>query len=111
VVPGGIRVLGQVITPVDVAGRSVGAVVDALIRPEGLTAEPVEHGSGIVAHKTFLGGTTRLSVLLSEELTVQVDSPSVHAARLTIGESVDITPRDTQILVADRTSPTTTGWA
>jgi putative spermidine/putrescine transport system ATP-binding protein len=108
VVPGGIRVLGQVITPVDVAGRSVGAVVDALIRPEGLTAEPVEHGSGIVAHKTFLGGTTRLSVLLSEELTVQVDSPSVQAARLTIGESVDITPRDTQILVADPTGPTTT---
>ncbi|MDT7637355.1 MAG: putative spermidine/putrescine transport system ATP-binding protein [Pseudonocardiales bacterium] len=108
VVPGGIRVLGQVITPVDVAGRSVGAAVDALIRPEGLTAEPVEHGSGIVAHKTFLGGTTRLSVLLSEELTVQVDSPSVYAARLTIGESVDITPRDTQILVADPTGPTTT---
>jgi putative spermidine/putrescine transport system ATP-binding protein len=108
VVPGGIRVLGQVITPVDVAGRSVGAAVDALIRPEGLTAEPVEHGSGIVAHKTFLGGTTRLSVLLSEELTVQVDSPSVHAARLTIGESVDITPRDTQVLVADPTGPSTT---
>jgi putative spermidine/putrescine transport system ATP-binding protein len=108
VVPGGIRVLGQVITPVDVAGRSVGAAVDALIRPEGLTAEPVEHGTGIVAHKTFLGGTTRLSVLLSEELTVQVDSPSVHAARLTIGESVDITPRDTHVLVADPTGPSTT---
>src|SRR5215471_11493016 len=49
VVPGGVRVLGREITPVDVAGRAVGAEVDALIRPEGLTAEPVPHGSGIVA--------------------------------------------------------------
>jgi len=104
VVPGGVRVLDQVITAVDVSGRAVGTIVDALIRPEGLTAEPVPHGSGIVAHKTFLGSTTRLSVLLSEELTVQVDSPSTQAAQLSIGESVAVAPRDSQILVADPTS-------
>ncbi|HEX4251889.1 MAG TPA: ABC transporter ATP-binding protein [Pseudonocardia sp.] len=101
VVPGGVRVLGREITPVDVAGRPVGADVDALIRPEGLTAEPVPHGSGIVAHKTFLGGTTRLSVLLSEEITVLVDSPSVQSAALGIGDSVDVALIGTQVLVAD----------
>ena len=101
VVPGGVRVLGREITPVDVAGRAVGTEVDALIRPEGLTTEPVPHGSGIVAHKTFLGGTTRLSVLLSEEITVLVDSPSVQAAGLAIGDSVDVALIGTQVLVAD----------
>ena len=101
VVPGGIRVLGHTVAPLDVTGRPVGAAVEALIRPEGLLAEPVEHGSGIVAHKTFLGSTTRLIILLSEELTVQVDTPSTQAAGLSIGDSVSITPRDAHILVTD----------
>jgi putative spermidine/putrescine transport system ATP-binding protein len=64
--------------------------VDVLVRPEGLTVEAVPGGNGIVTDLTFLGSNTRLSVLLSGDVTVKVDKNSFAAAGVVPGTSVQI---------------------
>jgi putative spermidine/putrescine transport system ATP-binding protein len=76
--------------------------VDVLVRPEGLTMQVVENGNGIVTHRTFLGSVTRVRVMLSGDVAVQIDKPSSEAAALAPGTSVSVTlPRD-PVLVAPR---------
>ena len=74
--------------------------VDVLVRPEGLTMEVAEHGNGIVTTKTFLGSVTRVGVLLSGDVTVQVDKPSSEAAALAPGTSVQVSLPNEPVLVA-----------
>jgi putative spermidine/putrescine transport system ATP-binding protein len=76
--------------------------VDVLVRPEGLTMEVAENGNGIVTTKTFLGSVTRVSVLLSGDVTVQIDKPSTEAAALAPGTSVSVTLPPEPVLVAPR---------
>ncbi len=48
-------------------------------------------GNGIVTHKTFLGSVTRVSVLLSGDVTVKVDQPSTQwPPRCQPGTSVQV---------------------
>ncbi|MFC4945910.1 ABC transporter ATP-binding protein [Pseudonocardia sp. GCM10023141] len=103
VVAGGVRVLDDHMSDVDVDGRAEGTGVHVLARPESLTVRAIAHGPGIVTGKTFLGGTTRVGVLLDEDLTVLVDSPSADAATLTIGEAVAVAVTGHQLLVVDAT--------
>ena len=79
-----------------------GGAVDVLVRPEGLNMEVAEHGNGIVTTKTFLGSVTRVGVLLSGDVTVQVDKPSAEAAALAPGTSVSVTLPPEPVLVAPR---------
>jgi putative spermidine/putrescine transport system ATP-binding protein len=74
--------------------------VDVLVRPEDLNMEVAEHGNGIVTTKTFLGSVTRVGVLLSGDVTVQVDKPSSEAAALTTGTSVQVSLPNEPVLVA-----------
>jgi putative spermidine/putrescine transport system ATP-binding protein len=76
--------------------------VDVLVRPEGLTMELVENGNGIVANRTFLGSVTRVGVLLSGDVTVQIDKPSSEAASLAPGTSVSVTLPHEAVHVAPR---------
>jgi putative spermidine/putrescine transport system ATP-binding protein len=76
--------------------------VDVLVRPEGLTMEVAENGNGIVTTKTFLGSVTRVGVLLSGDITVQIDKPSSEAAALAPGTSVSVTLPMDPVLVAPR---------
>jgi putative spermidine/putrescine transport system ATP-binding protein len=76
--------------------------VDVLVRPEGLTMEVAEHGNGIVTTKTFLGSVTRVGVLLSGDVTVQIDKPSAEAAELSPGTPVSVTLPPEPVLVAPR---------
>jgi putative spermidine/putrescine transport system ATP-binding protein len=76
--------------------------VDVLVRPEGLTMQVVEHGNGIVTTRTFLGSVTRVAVLLSGDVTVQIDKPSTEAAALAPGTSVSVTLPPDPVLVAPR---------
>ena len=91
---------------VPVKGDSVsdpgGGAVDVLVRPEGLNMEVAEHGNAIVTTKTFLGSVTRVGVLLSGDVTVQVDKPSAEAAALAPGTSVSVTLPPEPVLVAPR---------
>ena len=82
-------------------GRA-GEQVDVLVRPEGLTVEVTENGNGIVTTRTFLGSVTRIGVLLSGDVTVQVDKPSVVAAAIPPGTSVSVTLPAEPVLVAPR---------
>jgi putative spermidine/putrescine transport system ATP-binding protein len=79
-----------------------GEQVDVLIRPEGLTVEVAENGNGIVTTRTFLGSVTRLGVLVSGDVTVQVDKPSVLAASIPPGTSVSVTLPAEPVLIAPR---------
>ena len=76
--------------------------VDVLVRPEGLTMQVVENGNGIVTHRTFLGSVTRVRVLLSGDVAVQIDKPSSEAAGLAPGTSVSVTVPPDPVLVAPR---------
>jgi len=76
--------------------------VDVLIRPEGLTMQVTEHGNGIVTTRTFLGSVTRVGVLLSGDVTVQIDKPSSEAAALAPGTSVSVSVPPEPVLVAPR---------
>jgi putative spermidine/putrescine transport system ATP-binding protein len=76
--------------------------VDVLVRPEGLAMEMVENGNGIVTTKTFLGSVTRVGVLLSGDVTVQIDKPSSEAAALAAGTSVQVSLPNDPVLVAPK---------
>jgi putative spermidine/putrescine transport system ATP-binding protein len=76
--------------------------VDVLVRPEGLSMEVAQNGNGIVTTKTFLGSVTRVGVLLSGDVTVQIDKPSAEAAALAPGTSVSVTLPPEPVLVAPR---------
>jgi putative spermidine/putrescine transport system ATP-binding protein len=93
-----VAVLGSTV-PVQQGGPSSGPVA-VLVRPENLTAAPAEGGNGIVFLRTFLGATSRLTVLLSGDLQVLVDIPSIHAAAMTPGASVQVgLPSDPVLVV------------
>jgi putative spermidine/putrescine transport system ATP-binding protein len=76
--------------------------VDVLIRPEGLNMQVAEHGNGIVTTRTFLGSVTRVAVLLSGDVTVQIDKASSEAAALAPGTSVSVTVPPEPVLVTPR---------
>jgi putative spermidine/putrescine transport system ATP-binding protein len=94
-----VTVLGSTV-PVQDGGPSSGSVA-VLVRPENLTVTPAEGGNGIVFLRTFLGATSRITVLLSGDLQVLVDVPSTHAAAMTPGASVSVAvPSDPVLVVA-----------
>ncbi len=76
----------------DEAREESTSAVDVLVRPEGLRLQVVENGNGIVTTRTFLGSVTRVGVLLSGDVTVQIDKPSSEAAALAPGTSVSGDP-------------------
>src|SRR3984885_5722284 len=93
-----VSVLGAVV-PVKDGGPSSGEVT-VLVRPENLTVAPAEGGNGIVFLRTFLGATSRITVLLSGDLQILVDVPSTHAAAMTPGASVQVgIPSDPVLVV------------
>jgi putative spermidine/putrescine transport system ATP-binding protein len=79
---GRVSVLGTAL-PIR-AGRPDGPV-DVLIRPEELRIAAAPGGNGIVTMATFFDSLTRISVLLSGDVTVQIDVPSVESAALSPG--------------------------
>jgi putative spermidine/putrescine transport system ATP-binding protein len=95
-----VRVLDVVVPVKGTAALVSGSAVDVLVRPEGLTASLAENGNGIVTTRTFLGSVTRLGVLLSGDVTVQVDKPSTVAAAIPPGTSVSVTLPAEPVLVA-----------
>jgi putative spermidine/putrescine transport system ATP-binding protein len=93
-----VTVLGCTV-PVQDGGPTSGPVT-VLVRPENLTVTPAEGGNGIVFLRTFLGATSRITVLLSGDLQVLVDVPSTHAAAMTPGASVAVgVPSDPVLVV------------
>jgi putative spermidine/putrescine transport system ATP-binding protein len=97
---GRVRVLG---TALPVKGDpAAGPGVDVLVRPEGLRMTPVPNGNGIVTLATFLGSLTRVSVLLSGDVTVLVDQPSAEAATRPPGTSVQVSVVEAPVLVTAR---------
>ena len=83
-------------------GRQRAGLVDVLIRPEELRVAAAPGGNGIVTMATFLGSLTRISVLLSGDVTVQIDVPSVESAALAPGTSVNVTVAEAEVLVTRR---------
>jgi putative spermidine/putrescine transport system ATP-binding protein len=102
---GMVEVFGSAVPAKDGTGEPVG-LVDVLVRPEGLTMAVVENGNGIVTTRTFLGSVTRVGVLMSGDVAVQVDKPSSEAAALAPGTSVSVTLPSDPVLVTARRLPT-----
>jgi putative spermidine/putrescine transport system ATP-binding protein len=100
-----VAVLGGLV-PLQEGNDQAPGDVDVLVRPEGLRLELVQNGNGIVTNRTFLGSVTRVSVLLSGDVTVQVDKPSTEAAGLPPGTSVSVSLPPEPVIVAPRRSAT-----
>jgi putative spermidine/putrescine transport system ATP-binding protein len=76
--------------------------VDVLVRPENLRITAIAGGNGIVTTRTFLGSVSRIGVLLSGDVEVQVDVPSSSAAQLVPGASVQVSLDGSPVQVAER---------
>ena len=96
-----VRALGAVVPVHADTAAGLSGAVDVLVRPEGLEIAVQSGGNGIVTHKTFLGSVTRVSVLLSGDVTVKVDQPSVVAAAMSPGTSVQVSLPGMPVLVAE----------
>jgi putative spermidine/putrescine transport system ATP-binding protein len=97
-----VSALGAVVPVHADTAAGLSGAVDVLVRPEGLEIAVQSGGNGIVTHKTFLGSVTRVSVLLSGDVTVKVDQPSVVAAAMSPGTSVQVSLPGMPVLVAER---------
>jgi len=97
---GTVAVLGTMVPVQD--GAPASGQVDVLVRPEGLTVVQAADGNGIVSNRTFLGATSRLTVLLSGDTEVQVDVPSTTAAAMVPGTAVQVALPPAPVLVASR---------
>jgi putative spermidine/putrescine transport system ATP-binding protein len=106
--PGELRAGGTVTVldtavPARSAGRDLSpGPVEVLVRPEGLTMQVIENGNGIVTSRTFLGSVTRVGVLLSGDISVQVDKPSSESAALAPGTSVQVALPPEPVLITAR---------
>ena len=96
---GRVSVLGAALP---IRGSRPGGPVDVLIRPEELRIAAAPSGNGIVTMATFLGSLTRISVLLSGDVTVRIDVPSAESAALAPGTSVNVTVAEAEVLVTGR---------
>jgi putative spermidine/putrescine transport system ATP-binding protein len=97
-----VSAVGQTVPVIGGAADALAGDVDVLVRPEGLDIAAGPNGNGIVADRTFLGSTTRISVLLDGDHMVKVDQPSTVAAGLPPGTSVQISLPGTAVLVSER---------
>ena len=97
-----VSAVGQTVPVTGGAADTLAGDVDVLVRPEGLNITAGPNGNGIVADRTFLGSTTRISVLLDGDHMVKVDQPSTVAAGLPPGTSVQISLPGTAVLVSER---------
>ncbi len=97
---GTVTVLGTAVPVQDGAPES--GPVDVLVRPEGLTLAPAPNGNGIVSNRTFLGASTRVTVLISGDTEIQVDVASTAAAAMVPGTAVQVALPPTPVLVAPR---------
>lgn len=83
------------------SGASASMNVDALVRPEDLAVTLDPTGLGVVTHKSFLGGTTRLDVAIMST-TVKVDVPSSDADDFVLGERVTLRVSARDVLLSER---------
>jgi putative spermidine/putrescine transport system ATP-binding protein len=97
-----VSALGTVVPVHGETASGLSGDVDVLVRPEGLELAVQTGGNGIVSHKTFLGSVTRVSVLLSGDVSVKVDQPSGVAAAMSPGTSVQVSLPAVPVLVAER---------
>ncbi len=75
--------------------------IDAVLRPEDVTISADGTGSGAVVHKSFLGATTRVTVLV-EGVEVRVDVRSDQASDLSHGDRVAISVVARDVLISPR---------
>jgi len=100
--PDEVSVLGMVVPVRGVTAAGLSGDVDVLVRPEDLRTSVQPGGNGIVTDRTFLGSVTRVSVLLSGDVTVKVDQPTAEAATMAPGTSVQVSLPGTAVLVTAR---------
>ncbi len=99
---GRVAALGTVVPVHGDTGAGLSGNVDVLVRPENLRVAVQPGGNGIVAHLTFLGAVTRVSVLLSGDVTVKVDQPTVATDAMPLGTSVQVSLPGEPVLVTER---------
>jgi putative spermidine/putrescine transport system ATP-binding protein len=98
---GGVSVLGREVPVRGEARGQPGDNVDVLARPEELAVALSSTGGGVVMGKTFFGAVTRLSVLLDEGVTVQVDKSSSESMGIDPGAAVEVSLVAHEVMLAE----------
>jgi putative spermidine/putrescine transport system ATP-binding protein len=99
---GQVSVLGTVVPVHEGSASGLSGDVDVMVRPEGLRIAVRPGGHGIVTDRTFLGSVTRISVLLSGDVTVKVDHLTTEADAMSLGTSVQVILPGEPVLVTER---------
>ena len=99
-----VQVMGQRLTAINPDGRSPGAAVVALLRPEALVVVPDAAGQGEVTARTFLGSSVRLTVVLDAGEQVLVEASS-HDIGVDVGSRVGLKIIANSVAVADPAAP------
>ncbi len=85
-----------------------GVALDALLRPEDVSARVDEAGPGVVQNRVFLGASTRLEVGLAD-VVVKTDVRSIESDRFEIGTRVTLDVVAHDVLVTPRRVPDALG--
>lgn len=86
-----ISVLAQHLA-LSTAERTLGDIVDLLVRPEHLAVQRSDAGAGVITALTLRGAISSLAVLFREpEHTLRVDLPSREAQAFAVGDRVSVT--------------------
>jgi putative spermidine/putrescine transport system ATP-binding protein len=92
----------------DLLGRSVATLSNsvesgrglALVRPEQVSIEPSESGTGRVKHLSFLGSFSRATVALSDGTELLAQVPAATASNLALQSRVDVAVTAPAVFVA-----------
>jgi putative spermidine/putrescine transport system ATP-binding protein len=72
--------------------------LEALLRPEDLNVQVNPSGLGVITHRSFLGGTTRVGVGIAGA-NLRVDVRSSEADEFELGTRVDVSVNARDVLV------------
>ncbi len=98
---GGIELFGARVKIRGDEAAVAGSDIDALLRPEDVSAKLASDGLGIVNHRSFLGATTRLGVGIGG-VSVKVDVKSSDAEFFELGTRVDLSVNSRDVLITER---------
>jgi len=97
----GVTVLGQSARVRGGEAAVPAGPLDALLRPEDVTATVARDGLGVVLHRSFLGASTRLEVGIGGS-TIKVDVRSVDSEDFELGTRVELALSARDVLVTER---------
>ncbi len=72
----------------------------ALVRPEQISVQPIDSGKATIAHLSFLGSYSRVTVALQDGTEVLAQLPASAAQGLSVGSRVEVAVNTSAVFIA-----------